>query len=255
MRYLFTFLFLLFIICPGKLFPQDASVRNLGYSIHHKRLVIDYDLISEVNESQSVLFFLWDNSYNVLIPRTVFGDVGESVVPGRSRQITWDIVQDNELLTGRLRPRVILKNEFYQRGGSGSAFYSLLVPGLGGYFVADRQNMVFKPYLRTISSVSFIGLGIKALQMRTREPLYSEHVNPRTGTTETRFYGYGPHSHWLFPNDHVVFLGLGAAVWIYDIIWVANRGGRNDKLRRALSNIELNRNYLNGYEIGFRHQF
>lgn len=254
-KYIYVFLVAIYLLSGNQGFSQGAAIKNTSYNIYHNRLIIDYDLICDFDNLQNVLFFLWDDSYNIQIPRVVFGDIGEGVEPGYSKQVTWDIVQDNELLVGRLRPQLILKDEFYQRKGSGSVLFSILIPGLGDYFVADHRNMKFKPYLRTVSAISLVGLGLKATKMRTRESLYTEFVDPRTNITEYRFYGYGSYNHWLFPHDNLVFLGMGAAIWIYDIIWVANRGGRNDKLRQALDKVNINYNYQNGGEIGFKYNF
>lgn len=250
-KYLIFSLLIIFLPAGNTVLGQRPEIRNIDFNIQHSRLVIDYDLVSESAEPQNVLFFLWDDSYSVLVPRTIFGDVGDSVEPGAAKQITWDIVQDNHLLAGRLRPRLVLSDDFFNRGGSRSVLYSFLVPGLGGYFVADHRSMKFKPYMRTLSSVSFLSLGIYASGKRTRESLYSDRVNLRTGQTENLFYGYGSYNHWLFPNDNFVFLSLGAAIWIYDIIWVANRGGRNDKLRRAFDNINFS---FTGSELGLKIQ-
>ena len=35
--------------------------------------------------------------------------------------------------------------------------------------------------------------------------------------------------YWLFPYDSEIFLGIGIAVWVTDIVWVARKGVQNNK--------------------------
>lgn len=231
-----TFLFLL----ACQVFNQNRQgLSNIEFNLIDNQLIIDYNLNLSKGSEQEVLLVLWNSDHSIMIPESLSGDFGKSIAPGANKQIQWNIVEDNALLSGRLKPELILKSDFYQKKGSHSALYSLIIPGMGAYFVTDVNQMVFKPYLRTVTSLSFIGLGIKASNMKSREALYSDWVNPRTGKTEKRFHGYGPYNYWLFDYDSAVFLGLGLAIWIYDVIWVAHKGGRNDKLKKAFKNLDV----------------
>jgi hypothetical protein len=44
----------------------------------------------------------------------------------------------------------------------------------------------------------------------------------------------GGTDYWLFRNDAEVFLGIGIAAWVFDVIWVARQGSRNNRIRANL---------------------
>ena len=259
MQFYSRIVLIIFLSCScitHDLFAQKkAKISNVKYDLMVNSLIVQYDLLSKSDEKKDVLLFFWDNDYNPIVPRSLKGDVGLNVPTGKSKQIQWNLLQDNYMIAGRLKPELILKDEFYGRGSSMNAFYSVLIPGLGDYFVADHKTMLFKPYLRTTVTLSLMGLGIRATQLRTRESIYSYWVNPRTGREELRFTGNGDYKYWLFPYDNYVFLSAGAALWIYDIIWVATRGGRNAKLNKAFRNFDLNYDSNSGAVVKYRLNF
>ncbi|QKG80399.1 hypothetical protein [Tenuifilum thalassicum] len=194
--------------------------------------------------------------YNPLIPKSISFCGDNNLGEHKSNCLIWDMDKDNYLLYSKLRPQVININSFYKKKGYGSFIYSLVLPGLGDYFVSDYRNLHFKPYLRTLSSVAFLTLGIIANSKIYREPQYSIYVNPRTNQEELTFNGYGEKKYWLFKYDNVLFLGAGISIWVYDIIWVASVGGRNSKLKRALDDFSVTTNaFSKGVTLNYNLKF
>ena len=152
-----------------------------------------------------------------------------------------------------------ISKEFNRAGGSGYAALSLIMPGLGDYFVADHRLMIFKPYLRTISSLGLIGLGIYAGEQRYRsEGEYISVLKPDSWrfTGDDRFmdvYQKGDLNYWLFKGDQELFITLGAVIWVSDIIWVLVKGSNNKKFLNELnSGSDFTLGYQNG-GMGFKY--
>jgi hypothetical protein len=217
---------------------RKSGIRNVSFELNDQKLITSYDLFTGDNEPRNIVFFLWDKDYNVLRPESLSGDFGAGVEPGNDKQIIWDIYEDNKLVKGKVRPGIFLEDQL-RYGGASNAFLSVLIPGLGGYFVADYRNIAFKPYFRTASVIGLSTIGVIALQNYSREKLYSNRVNWNTGQPEITFNGYGESNYWLFPYDYAIFFGGAAIIWMYDIIWVAARGGHNQKLRKAFNDVSF----------------
>ena len=57
--------------------------------------------------------------------------------------------------------------------------------------------------------------------------------------------------YWLFRYDAELFLGIGLAAWITDVIWVARRGKRNNQIRSTLYDHLTLIPFRNGIMINF----
>lgn len=236
---LHTCLIIIFISLSLHTFGQRATgIKNTSFELNEQTLIAKYDLVSKDNSPKNIVFFLWDSNYNVLKPKSLSGDQGANVEPGENKTITWNIYDDNNLIKGKVRPGIILADQL-KYGGANNAFLSVIVPGLGAYFVEDYRNIAFKPYYRTASVIGLSTLGVVALQNYSREKLYTYVVNWRTNQPELTFNGNGESSYWLFPYDYAIFFGGAAIIWLYDVIWVAAKGGKNQKLRNAFNDISF----------------
>jgi hypothetical protein len=184
-----------------------------------------------------------DKQYNIFTPNTLSGDVGVNIPGGMNKTIEWDIADDFQQLNSQIRPIIFIdgvSREFSSPGGPGNAIFSVIMPGLGDYFVADHRLMHVKPYLRTISSFGLIGLGIYAGNQRYRaEGKYITvlAVHHPLGASQERYkevYEEGDMQYWLFKGDKELFISLGAAIWIADIVWVLARGSNNKNFVKEL---------------------
>ena len=238
---------------------QEAKVKNVDIDIEKNKIIVNYDLIGNdiANKHYIELFFI-DDRYSVQVPKKLSGDFGEGVSPGLNKRIEWDVFTDDVAIAQKLQPKIVVNG--IQKGGSINALYSILVPGLGDYFVKDSKSMVFKPYMRTISTLGLIGLGITAKQNREIHSIMSvEFVLERydsdndgdidrqdaTRTVEKPIIIGQETKYWLFPNDKELFLISGITLWVADVIWVFVKGAENEKLK-MFSNYSFNANVSNG---------
>ncbi|MGC9342833.1 MAG: hypothetical protein ACP5E3_09040 [Bacteroidales bacterium] len=229
---------------------KKLKIENVELEIKNNKVHIFYDIKNSNKDFHDVkLNFINEDFYPVL-PYALKGDIGDSISPGTNKMIEWDISKDLPALDSEIRPNVIVDGKQslgFNGAGPEFALASLLIPGLGDYFVADVSDMKFKPYLRTASVYGLITLGVLAKNNRTKDP---DKVVPYNTTSQSRFrddpdlikdrvYEVGKTNYWLFPADSEFFLGAAAVIWIGDIIWVAARGNVNKKLRNSLPDFSV----------------
>jgi hypothetical protein len=240
---------------------EQPEVKNIDLDVENNKVIVNYDLLSTPQQKHKVGLYFLDESFNVVKPYTLSGDYGDNVTPGR-KKIVWDIAQDKTELSRQLRAKIVLHNTQTRLGGPQNLFLSLLVPGLGDYFVKNPDDMVIKPYMRTIATLGLVGLGFKAAREREEVPLtsikQSRYFNRSTWEWETNLteivYGYEK-QYWLFKNDAEILLAAGAAMWIADIIWVAAEGRANSKISHIYSNMDVQMNRFGGMNFAYTVKF
>jgi len=264
---------LMFIISANLHAQRLPLAKNIDITIDQDKAIIHFDIKSRIPGSvhQVNLKFL-DEDYHLVLPELLTGDIGSNISTEPDRRIEWDISNDVQLLGSNITPVLFIDGtckQYSNTGGPRNALLSILLPGLGDYFVADRRIMTFKPYMRTISSLGLIALGVWAGEQRyyaegeyqtfvqlTRVP--NEH-GPGYHYEETLYEKYveGDLQYQFFKGDKEVFIALGAAIWATDIIWVLAKGSNNVKFFNATkreSNFKLG--YVpGGAALQFSHTF
>ncbi|MFO7969219.1 MAG: hypothetical protein R6U15_03790 [Candidatus Izemoplasmatales bacterium] len=240
---------------------QEPKVKNVDLKIENNKVLINYDLIGNKikNNNHNIELFFIDDRYTIKVPKSLDGDIGEDINPGMNKTIEWEVFEDDISIAQKLQPKIIVNG--IKKGGSKNAYLSMLVPGLGDYFVKDHREMIIKPYIRTISTLGLIGLGIYAGKERSQEPMMSVkykterydsnndgviNYNDITRTVEVPILIGTETKNWLFPNDAEVFYISGAILWIADIVWVFAKGSENEKLK-MFSNYSFDVKSHNGF--------
>ena len=238
------------IVFSANLHAQSLPVaKNIDISIDQNKAIIHFDIKSRSPGSvhQVDLKFL-DEDYHLVLPELLTGDIGSNISSEPVRRIEWDISNDVQLLGSNITPVLFIdgiSKQYSNTGGPSNALLSILVPGLGDYFVADRRMMTFKPYMRTISSLGLIALGVWAGEKRYHaEGEYQTFVE-LTRVPNEQGYGYhyeeslnekyveGDLQYQFFKGDKEAFIALGAAIWAVDILWVLAKGSNNVKFINA----------------------
>jgi len=224
---------------------RKPVAKNVNIEIQQNKAIIQYDIKSRVEGSTHLVFLNFiDEEYRLITPNTLSGNVGPEISSGDRNTIEWDITNDIQQLESKITPVIFIdgvSKQFSNTGGPRNALLSLILPGLGDYFVADHKMMTFKPYMRTLSSLGLIGLGIYAGNQRYFAEGYYRTVETVVGTYYQQFpadkykevYMEGDLQYWLFKGDKEVFISLGAAIWFADIIWVLAKGSNNEKFLKA----------------------
>lgn len=232
------------MISSATLFAQRLAVaKNVDISIEQNKAIIHYDIKSRKQGSTHLVDMKFiDEDYNLITPTLLSGNVGPYIPGGTNRTIEWDITNDVQLLGSRITPVIFIdgtSKQFSNTGGPRNAFLSILLPGMGDYFVADRRIMKFKPYMRTISSLGLIGLGMVVGNQRYREEGTWQTVLKADAWRYSgsdrffeRYFEGDIHYYW-FKGDKEVLISLGAAIWAADIIWVLAKGSSNVRFMKA----------------------
>jgi len=93
-RRISTIIFLFIVI--NSLNAQEVEVKNVSFTQMDEIIVIKYDLIGKTNKKYTIDISLSDNygtSFRIT-PRTVRGDVGKGITPGRGKKIIWEMTED-----------------------------------------------------------------------------------------------------------------------------------------------------------------
>ncbi len=254
MKKLLTLLFIVCFMGPVILGQkQKARIENIRMDFTDNRFEIEYDITgSDTGRLHQIDLYVIDNIGKVVFPDSLEGDIGAGVPPGGDKRITWDIYSEYDVVYGSFDPRIVLDGttKYGLKGGPSNALLSVLVPGLGDYFVADQRKMKIKPYYKTAFTYACVGMGLTAAFNRNQVPpvmgepgWYLEPIPTGDGLRvwievyrENWIEEPGYTEYWLFRYDAEFFLGVGLAAWIIDVIWVAREGVKNKKVKTEIFN-------------------
>ncbi len=122
-------------------------------------------------------------------------------------------------------------------GGPSNAFLSLLVPGLGVKNVTGGSENGYK---RTLWAYGLIASGFGCKYLSNME--YDLYHDATDQTSMDEHYENANFYH----HSYYVLVGAGALVWLYDVVWVANKGFQNRKNTRSYrQQFSLNYNHYN----------
>jgi len=81
---------------------QQTQVTNVSFKQSQDLIIVRYDLIGQYNKKFKVDLYLSDNFGTTfsIRPRSVSGDVGKDIHPGRGKEIVWEFIRDYPYLEG-----------------------------------------------------------------------------------------------------------------------------------------------------------
>jgi hypothetical protein len=149
--------------------------------------------------------------------------VANTMMPYRGN---YSFSMNNLTINGKSSANNFKVLEYRDTGTASNAFLSLLIQGLGDNAVTYGQKSGFR---RAFYSYGLIGAGIgckmvsdkdyKKYHAATDRDLHTkEDIRKKAEDMELASY---------------ICLGLGASVWIYDIIWVWSKGTQNQEAHSA----------------------
>ena len=226
------------------LYSQEtkALIENVDFFVINEKIMITYDLVqASSQETFNLSIECVTENNEIIIPATVEGDVGENVKYGKGKKIYWDVFNDVEEITGEIWFRISIVSATRIYGGPGYAAYSLLVPGMGDYYVASQANMKIKPYYRTIAAYGLVGYGL--YERINSNNKYDEY---KSSTNTAEFDELYEKANNANHRSHIA-LGLGIAVWTYDVVWVLVKGTKNNKENKYKFQGNLDSGLMLGY--------
>jgi len=228
-------------------FSQEARAEfaNIDFYLVEEKILVSYDLAKSKSTDffEISLEFVDLGSNQIIIPKSLTGDVGPNIKGGKGKQIYWDVFKDlPDGIESEIKPQLkILK---YERiyGGPGNALKSIPVPGLGDFAVKDHRQMIFKPYIKTVLAYGLVGFGV--MQKMNSDKYYDDYLSSEDPNEWDNLYNKANSS----LNQSAIFIGAGAALWLSDIVWVAVRGAKNKKENANKITGRIDQKVLLGYD-------
>ncbi len=152
---------------------------------------------------------------------SVKGQIGDSIKPGKSKEVYWSFKKDNPYFDGK---NIMFKLDVTEiakvsTGGPKYALRSLLVPGWGDTKVRNGYNYG----IITIATYGCLITGaIFQLEANKRYTRYTDRLANSTQEHES-LYKQAQNS----KNLATAFFATGAAIWIGDIVGVYIKGVKN----------------------------
>ncbi|MFH0758809.1 MAG: hypothetical protein V2B15_16085 [Bacteroidota bacterium] len=245
---------------------STARIENVRSEMTGKSLVIKYDIVnSSPGTYHQIELMVIDNKGKAIYPDSVSGDTGPLIPGGTDKIIVWELYKEYDVVYGNFTPRLIIDAGNHRKNTRGPEYatLSLLLPGLGDYFVAESKQMKFKPYYKTALTAGFLGLSLASYlnrevippvmnppgwyyTMQSPDPVYIDHEWVwRIERTD----------YWLFQYDAEVLLGIGIASWLFDVIWVARQGVVNNRMFHSIKDHVALVPGCNGLMLGYNFQF
>lgn len=154
----FGYIFITFVLLISNTFlkAQELKVRNVKFEEIGETVMVKYDLDGLTDKKYKISLSLSDDFGKTfkIKPRTAYGDVGKSIQPGESKQITWYLLRDfPEGLSGD--GFVFAVDAELQKSGNKLPFYLLGAGVVGGvvYFVVRSSSEKSEPEPTTGSIV------------------------------------------------------------------------------------------------------
>jgi len=227
-------------------FSQESNAKfaNIDFYLVEEKIQVTYDIKARPTDLFEIsLEFVDLNSNQIIIPKSLTGDVGPNIKGGKGKQILWDVFKDlPNGIEGEIRPQLkILKAERIY-GGPANALKSVPVPGWGDFAVKNHKEMIFKPYIKTILAYGLVGVGV--MQKMNSDKFYNDYLKSENPDEWKNLYDKANSS----LNQSAIFIGAGAAVWLSDIVWVAIRGAKNNKENAYRFKAQIDQKVLLGYD-------
>jgi hypothetical protein len=247
-------LFLLssFVLLCQPIIPQSkAKISDVDFSLVNDQIVINYNITGSLpKEVMTISLKFITETNQEIIPKTTMGDIGPNIRGDGAKIIIWDIMKDQLEISGVLKANVTIDYSKILYSGPSNALLSILIPGLGGYFVDEHK---VRAVFTTISTVGLMAYG---LTQKKQADKYYKDYNESTVPSEIQdMYDKANTAQ----HNYYISTRAGAAIWILDVVWVTFKGIHNKKAAKsfsAYSNDGIKLYYVNnGLQLGYSVSF
>jgi hypothetical protein len=236
--------YILFFLAVNEfgLCAKDVQIGNVEFNFVAKKIVVNYNIINyKPTERFNMVLYFVSESNDTFKCVSISGDFNR-IEGGYGKTITWDFASDYAKINNvNIKAVVQVNSVSDQPGGPSNALLSLLVPGLGDRYVKSPRRSIIKPYYVTIVSYGFIGAGVYNQIVKSyydsdvkSAVLPANIANFKDKSNQAALYSY-------------IYLGIGAAIWVSDIVWVLSKSEKNGNSKTKLSLTPIVNPYSNGY--------
>jgi hypothetical protein len=220
----------------------------VDFKLKDRYIIVSYNLTGTLPKEELTieLKFISENNETV-IPRSIINDVGTKVYGDGQKAILWDIVSDQVTLAGNWKATVTILSSRILYSGPGNAFLSMIIPGLGGYYVDNKKGRA------VLTTLSTLGLAVYGTLEKIQANKYFDDYEKSTKPTEIEEFYTKANEY-----NHKYFIATRAAAGIMalDIIYVTFKGFHNRKVAKnaynAFSGDGLQLKHANnGFQVGY----
>ena len=176
-----------------------------------------------------------DENNNEIIPVSMKGDIGTNIKGGINKQIIWDVFNDISDVPPKLKAKVRITEIKEVFGGPSNALFSVMVPGLGDWYVKNQKKMILKPYIRTAAVYGILGYGIyQTIQIPKAK---NEYLNPKENPPLTDWKTTNDKNYQIYRNhvnQSIIYTSAGITCWVADVVWVLIKGSSNARQNKNL---------------------
>lgn len=248
MRSSITIFLGIILFCQPCTSQTKAKITDVDFHLEDRYIIINYNIVGSLPKEEMTidLKFITENN-DQIIPKTTTGDIGTKLFGEGAKTILWDIVADQVIFSGNIKASVTITSSKILYSGPGNAFLSIIIPGLGGYFVDKNKTM---SVLKTLSIVGFATFGLT--QKIESDKSYEEYLASTKLTELDGLYNKANKAH----HNSVLAMRVAAGIWAFDIIYVTFKGINNrKKAKNAYSSFNSDGPRLyyvnNGLQFGY----
>jgi len=241
------------IIAQPAFSQTKAKITNVDFHLEGNRyIIVNYNLTGTLPREELTIELQFVNENNEkIVPKNVINDIGKKVFEDGQKAIVWDFVSDLVNTAGNWKAIVAITSSQVLFSGPGNAFLNILIPGLGGYYVDEKDG---RAVLATLSMLGLAGFGV--YEKLQADKFFADY-NESTSVSEMNDL-------YTKANDanHIYYITTRAAagIWVLDFIYVTIKGFHNKKVARNAYNAYSGDGFTlkhanNGFQVGYSFTF
>ncbi|MEI7525204.1 MAG: hypothetical protein WCJ95_12780 [Mariniphaga sp.] len=201
------------IFVSSTMAQSPAEIRNVDFLFRNDSLIVTYDIVkSSHGDLFKVEMVINKASGEMIRPKAVCGDIGESVKGGKGKEIIWDIRKDGVIINENIEvsvTAVVIEAPVKLFPRSAAIAISAVVPGLG-ITKLNRGG----PYW--IMAIGFYGAAAGSyLYYSSAQTNYNKYLDTHDESARNSLYDDVKNQNTI--SD--VLMYTAGAIWVANIIW------------------------------------
>jgi hypothetical protein len=245
--------YLIFILLSAFLYrpvfsQTKARITDVDFTLDGRYIIINYKIVGNLPKEEMTIELKFVSDLNeTIVPRSIMNDVGTKLYGDGQKAIVWDIVSDQITLTGNWKASIAIVSSRILYSGAGNAFLSMIIPGLGGYYVDTKKGRA------VLTTLSVIGFGAYGAFEKIQANKYYEDYKAATKSAgiEDLFSKANDCNH-----NYFIATRVAAGIMALDVIYVLFKGAHNRKVAKNAYNAYSEDGFRlkhvnNGFQIGY----
>ena len=212
---------LLFFMLAFVFGSQAQQVQNVDFIVKDNILVVSYDLVGCLPKQLHDIKLSIICDGKTVDAVSLSGDL-KKVSCGTSKKIEWNVLNDKTELKGKTQVTISISKTYSTKveGGPSNAFLSMLLPGVGDYFVSKPNKTWY--YI----SALYLGSAYYACSNKIQSNKFYDQYHKASLQNEMDVaYKQANDKYQTFQ----LMLGVMGAIWVADVVYVTIKGFKNRK--------------------------